>query len=209
MLLQVNSVDCSHSTPTGAISSGTDHFAIVTLHLPTPSCNACSLFVTSLQVSSVDCSRSTPTRAISSGTDRCIKVWDLHKGFCTRTIICHSSCNSVRCTRDEHIICSGHFDGTLRFWDLRSGKMANEVTGLHTQQICSVQIGTKSGQTCCCWLTPSVCLLGHLCCASCAREQLLLEPWRQHVDASVVHTLCRSAFYLPFALHYTPSGHKH
>lgn len=102
-----------------------------------------------LQVSSVDCSRSTATRAVSSGTDRCIKVWDLHKGFCTRTVICHSSCNSVRCTRDEHIICSGHFDGTLRFWDLRNGKMANEVTGLHTQQICSVQIGTQSGEPSC------------------------------------------------------------
>lgn len=97
------------------------------------------------QVSSVDCSPSNSLRAVSSGTDRCIKVWDLNKGFCVRTIICHSSCNSVRCTRDEHIICSGHFDGTLRFWDIRSGKMANEVTGLHTQQICSIQVGIRNG----------------------------------------------------------------
>ncbi|KAL3161687.1 hypothetical protein ABBQ38_008786 [Trebouxia sp. C0009 RCD-2024] len=97
------------------------------------------------KVSSVDCSPSNSLRAVSSGTDRCIKLWDLNRGFCTKTIICHSSCNSVRCTRDEHIICSGHFDGTLRFWDTRSGRMANEVTGLHTQQICSIQIGTRNG----------------------------------------------------------------
>ncbi len=100
-----------------------------------------------VQVSSVDCSPSSSLRAVSSGTDRTIKVWDLNKGYCLRTIMCHSSCNSVRCTRDEHLICSGHFDGTLRFWDIRSGKMANEVTGLHTQQICSVQIGTRDGKT--------------------------------------------------------------
>ena len=99
-----------------------------------------------VQVSSVDCSPSSSLRAVSSGTDRTIKVWDLNKGYCLRTIMCHSSCNSVRCTRDEHLICSGHFDGTLRFWDIRSGKMANEVTGLHTQQICSVQIGTRDGK---------------------------------------------------------------
>lgn len=100
-----------------------------------------------LQVSSVDCSPSSSLRAVSSGTDRTIKVWDLNKGYCLRTIMCHSSCNSVRCTRDEHIICSGHFDGTLRFWDIRNGKMANEVTGLHTQQICSVQTGIRDGKT--------------------------------------------------------------
>ena len=110
-----------------------------------PPCHCSKFSLSSLQVSSVDCSPSNSLRAVSSGTDRCIKVWDLNKGFCVRTIICHSSCNSVRCTRDEHIICSGHFDGTLRFWDIRSGKMANEVTGLHTQQICSIQIGTRNG----------------------------------------------------------------
>lgn len=103
-----------------------------------------------VQVSSVDCSPSSSLRAVSSGTDRTIKVWDLNKGYCLRTIMCHSSCNSVRCTRDEHLICSGHFDGTLRFWDIRTGKMANEVTGLHTQQICSVQIGTRDGNNSLC-----------------------------------------------------------
>ena len=111
-----------------------------------------------MQVSSVDCSPSSSLRAVSSGTDRTIKVWDLNKGYCLRTIMCHSSCNSVRCSRDEHLICSGHFDGTLRFWDIRSGKMANEVTGLHTQQICSLQIGTRDGNNPSCM---QVCLSEH------------------------------------------------
>ncbi len=45
------------------------------------------------------------------------------------------------------MVVSGHFDGTLRFWDLRSARLANEVTGLHTQQITSVAVGLRTGTT--------------------------------------------------------------
>ncbi len=72
-------------------------------------------------------------------------MWDLGRGYCTSTLICHSSVNSVRLTMDGFAVVSGHFDGALRFWDLRSGKLANEVAGLHTQQITSVSIGLRSG----------------------------------------------------------------
>ena len=44
------------------------------------------------------------------------------------------------------MVVSGHFDGTLRFWDLRSARLANEVTGLHTQQITSVAVGLRTGE---------------------------------------------------------------
>ena len=73
------------------------------------------------------------------------QVWDLGRGFCAATLMCHSSINSVRCSADGTAVVSGHFDGTLRFWDLRSGKLANEITGLHTQQITSVAIGLRTG----------------------------------------------------------------
>ncbi|BDA45707.1 Autophagy-related protein 16-1 [Coccomyxa sp. Obi] len=99
----------------------------------------------SQKVCSVDCSPLEPNRAVSAGTDRCIKVWDLGRGFCASTLICHSSVNSVRLTMDGFAVVSGHFDGALRFWDLRSGKLANEVAGLHTQQITSVSIGLRTG----------------------------------------------------------------
>jgi hypothetical protein len=36
---------------------------------------------------------------------------------------------------------AGHFDGALRFWDMRSGRQAHEVAGLHAQQITSVAAG--------------------------------------------------------------------
>ncbi|KAK9903907.1 hypothetical protein WJX75_000087 [Coccomyxa subellipsoidea] len=97
------------------------------------------------KVCSVDCSPLEPNRAVTAGSDRCIKVWDLGRGFCTSTLFCLSSVNSVRLTMDGFAAVSGHFDGALRFWDLRSGKLANEVAGLHTQQITSVSIGLRTG----------------------------------------------------------------
>ena len=95
----------------------------------------------------MDCSPSDAHRAVSSGAERCIKVWDLARGFCLRNIMVMSLCNSVRLSFDGSVICSGHYDGTLRFWDMRSYKQANEVTGLHTQQICSLQLGRRTGIT--------------------------------------------------------------
>lgn len=73
------------------------------------------------------------------------QVWDLARGFCQRSLVCHSSVNSVRVSLDGSLAISGHFDGTLRFWDLRSGRVANEVAGLHTQQITSVAVGLATG----------------------------------------------------------------
>ena len=77
----------------------------------------------------------------------CAQVWDLGRGFCTNTLPCHSSVNAVRITVDSTMVVSGHFDGTLRFWDLRSARLANEVTGLHTQQITSVAVGLRTGES--------------------------------------------------------------
>lgn len=54
---------------------------------------------------------------------------------------CASSCHSLTLTLDGALIASGHFDGSLRFWDMRSGRLAREVKQLHDQQICSVAGG--------------------------------------------------------------------
>ena len=70
-------------------------------------------------------------------------MWGLDKGYCLRTLMCHSSCNSLEISADGALIASGHFDGTLRFWDLRSGRQAHEVAGLHSQQITSVSMGLR------------------------------------------------------------------
>ncbi len=85
-----------------------------------------------------------------------MQVWDLGRGFCTNTLPCHSSVNAVRVTADGTMVVSGHFDGTLRFWDLRSARLANEVTGLHTQQITSVAVGLRSGKRACSSVRPVI-----------------------------------------------------
>lgn len=93
------------------------------------------------KVTGVDCSPADPNVVASCAADRTIKVWGLEKGYCIRTLMCHSSCNSLALTSDGTLIASGHFDGTLRFWDVRSGKQAHDVAGLHSQQITSVSMG--------------------------------------------------------------------
>ena len=85
-------------------------------------------------------------RCASGGADRTIKVWDLEKGYCLQTIMCGSTCYDVCITSDGAGIVSGHFDGSLRLWDYRTGAMERSIKGLHGSQLLSVQLGA-SGRT--------------------------------------------------------------
>lgn len=86
------------------------------------------------------------SRAVSCGGDRCIKVWDLNKGYCVKSLMCASSCGSLCMTVDGNVIVSGHFDGTLRFWDVRKGDLTHEVEGLHSLQMTSVVLSPSGCQ---------------------------------------------------------------
>ncbi|CAG8801464.1 36668_t:CDS:2, partial [Racocetra persica] len=78
---------------------------------------------------------------ITGSHDRTIKVWDLQKGYCIRTIFSFSSCNDVVPLDEEGTtLVSGHLDNNLRFWDVRSGKDIKELTGIHLGQITSVSV---------------------------------------------------------------------
>ena len=61
---------------------------------------------------------------------------------------------------DGGLIASGHFDGSLRFWDMRTGRLARELKQLHDQQICSVAVGLLGGaqqpEACSATLPPKV-----------------------------------------------------
>mmetsp|Transcript_23823 Transcript_23823/g.52035 ORF Transcript_23823/g.52035 Transcript_23823/m.52035 type:complete len:196 (-) Transcript_23823:188-775(-) len=81
-----------------------------------------------------------PTKAVSCAADRTIKVWDLTKGYCIRTMMCHSTCNTVCLVADGNMICSGHFDGTVRFWDVQKGELERELPGVHAQQVTSLSL---------------------------------------------------------------------
>jgi autophagy-related protein 16 len=77
---------------------------------------------------------------VSGSHDRTIKIWDLTRGLCNKTIFTLSSCNDLdTMSADGSIIVSGHLDNNLRVWDTRSGQMIREVTGIHFGQITSVQ----------------------------------------------------------------------
>ncbi|CAO3596050.1 unnamed protein product [Absidia cylindrospora] len=78
-------------------------------------------------------------RVVTGSHDRTLKVWDLNKGWCVRTIFSFSSCNDV-CLLDPdgQTLVSGHLDNTLRVWDSKSGNGIKDLNGIHTDQITSV-----------------------------------------------------------------------
>lgn len=108
----------------------------------TPSDVHCTLY---LQVSTVDCSPMEAWRAASGGADRCIKVWDLRNGYCVASSPYHSACSTLRFMVEGTQIVSGHMDGTLRFYDIRLGKVVHELTGLHNGPITSVSVAHLGG----------------------------------------------------------------
>lgn len=97
------------------------------------------------KVVSVDVSKTSNRRAVSAAYDRTMKTWDMQTGYVTNTLICYSNCNAVALTMNGEVLCSGHMDGNLRLWDIRTGKQSSEVVA-HNQGITSVSV-SKNGHT--------------------------------------------------------------
>ncbi|PSC73673.1 autophagy-related 16 [Micractinium conductrix] len=102
------------------------------------------------KVTGVACSPADANVVATCAADRTIKLWGLEKGFAVRTLMHHSTCNTLALSSDGALIASGHFDGALRFWDVRSGRQAHEVAGLHSQQITSVCLGASGSMVLTC-----------------------------------------------------------
>jgi len=77
-------------------------------------------------------------RVVTGSHDRSMKVWDLQRGYCMRTIFCFSSCNDLALSRDAATAVSGHLDNCIRFWDVKNGDMAHEISHVHTGQVTCV-----------------------------------------------------------------------
>ncbi|OVA17621.1 WD40 repeat [Macleaya cordata] len=89
------------------------------------------------KVCAVDASKVSNRHLVSAAYDRTIKVWDLHRGYCSKTMISHSNCNALCFSIDGQTVCSGHVDGNLRLWDSQSGKLLSEVAA-HSNAITSI-----------------------------------------------------------------------
>uniref|UniRef100_H3APW9 ATG16 autophagy related 16-like 2 (S. cerevisiae) n=1 Tax=Latimeria chalumnae TaxID=7897 RepID=H3APW9_LATCH len=64
-------------------------------------------------------------RAVTGSWDRTVKIWDLNKADCVRTIQVPSRCNDVVCS--EYFIISGHHDKKIRFLDSRCEGCMHEI----------------------------------------------------------------------------------
>ncbi|XP_054161534.1 autophagy-related protein 16-1-like [Oppia nitens] len=67
-------------------------------------------------------------KVVSGSHDRTLKIWDLNRHACIRTLFAGSSCNDlVTVESKESVVASAHFDKRIRFWDTRSDSSANEI----------------------------------------------------------------------------------
>eukprot|EP00164_Ancoracysta_twista_P003071 GFYU01004095.1.p1 GENE.GFYU01004095.1~~GFYU01004095.1.p1 ORF type:complete len:558 (+),score=175.92 GFYU01004095.1:142-1815(+) len=76
---------------------------------------------------------------MTGSSDRTIKVWDLMTGYCLQTTFCISCCNSLAVSLDNQLMCSGHFDCTVRLWTASKGEEVQTLSNLHTQQVTNVR----------------------------------------------------------------------
>lgn len=63
---------------------------------------------------------------VTGSHDRTLKIWNLHRKACVKTLATPSTCNDLVTILNDVII-SGHHDQTVRFWDNRQKKPTDEV----------------------------------------------------------------------------------
>ena len=73
---------------------------------------------------------------ITGSEDKTMKIWDLDKGFCLRTISTPSIIYSLTVNPDNMIIISGHKDGAVRLFKSNSNKMINCIANLRSSVTC-------------------------------------------------------------------------
>mgnify|MGYP004595013541 CR=1 FL=1 len=92
-----------------------------------------------------------PHKVVTGSHDRTLKIWDLRNIACIETKFAGSSCNDLVTTDSlGSTIISGHIDKKIRFWDIRTEKLADHI--LMAEKITSLDL-SKGGQLLCILLT--------------------------------------------------------
>ena len=127
-------------------------------------------------------------KGYSAGYDRGLKVWDLlynkSSGKCVKTYTANSKFCSLDVSLDGNVLVSGHKDGGLRLWDVRSQDRICSVPNIHDHHtICDVHFATAS---------PSSTLFSssHLILTAGKDHRIQVLDDRTY---EVVYTLCGSA----------------
>ncbi|KAG7360971.1 WD repeat-containing protein [Nitzschia inconspicua] len=86
---------------------------------------------------------------VTAAADRQIKVWDISRQTYRQvsTMHLHATANSIDVGVGVQTIGSGHTDGAIRLWDMRTGQKAAEWEGIHESAITSIQFNPIDGKT--------------------------------------------------------------
>lgn len=78
-------------------------------------------------------------KIVTGSQDRTVKVWDLGKGYCVRTVFCYSPCNAVAVVGEStRMLCSAHADRRVRLWDLKTADPVAEIQDVQSKQATSI-----------------------------------------------------------------------
>jgi hypothetical protein len=87
-----------------------------------------------------------PSTVASCGEDRVIKLWDLTRGQCQRSILHRSKPMWVAFSYDGNCLVSAHFDGSLHAFDATSGAQVAHLEKLHSS-CCVAVVPTSSAMS--------------------------------------------------------------
>jgi autophagy-related protein 16 len=88
---------------------------------------------------------------ISAAHDRTLRIWSVSKSSSTmtNTLRCSSIPNSVASSNSTSSVVTGHADGGVRFWDVKTSQKVLELPSVHVGQCTSVAYHPIDGYTVC------------------------------------------------------------
>lgn len=79
-------------------------------------------------------------RCVTGSADRTIKIWDVNKGNIIKTVMCGSSCTSLKVAKDNLRIISAHTDRSVKIFSLKTGEQIASFKDIHDSAITSIDL---------------------------------------------------------------------